>query len=458
MRSRTLRAVFAAALFAVCTLPAVAGGTHESAASGAQVRGLPLVAPNSSDVVLARGLPPVAWSGSFSVYTPWLAPAAKKGDYAFQSLFEKYYPRARLDYQFLTPQSKILTVVSSRLVAGNPPTAAAIDLGMFMINFAKSGALVNLTSVWKKYDLRKLIPGGVAATAEYRGKYYGIPLLVAPHNFLWWNKKLFEEAGVRQPPYRTWSEFFTAARAFEAKMHIPFISIGLVPGEFALENAVYLAAKRYGTAMAFRILNGDATAQDFSDMLTFMKKYLSFASKGASSLDGNFGPSEQVASGQAALCMSGQWARNSFAKQGMLLGKGYGLAHLPGPNILYFVSGGFMIFKGSGKEEIGKALASLGASSAAQVDFSDKGAVPARTDVAMNPKVFPVTSFAAAKEMKNATLLPVPIDALPAQAENAYPPEVVSYLVEQQGLRTTVDNLLRLQQKYRAAFIVGWGA
>lgn len=438
-----------------CALPAVAGGSRETAASAAHFQGAALVQPNSSDPVLARGLPQIHQSGAVTVFTPWLTPKEKKANDAVKRLFNSYYPNVRLTYQYMSANN-IQTVASSRLVAGNPPLAVDGPTGMFMINFAREGALVDLTPLWKKYGLAKLFPEGIVQASEYHGKFYSIPIFIASHAYFWWNKRLFEKAGVPQPPYATWSEFFSAAKLFTQRTHLPFVSIGMEPSTVPFELAVYLAAKRYGLGLAYRVLNGTATENDFRELLAFFHKYAQYAEPGASSVDATFGPGDQVAAGQAATGVSGQWVLNAMVKQHLVAGKDYGRAYLPGPSILYYNLGGVFVFKGNGKEDIGKAFAAVAASRQGELLFSEKGAVPARYDATL-PKSFEPLIVSTAKYAKKATLLPIPNVAVPPEVQDAYGPEIVNFLIGQKSEQATAAKLFAIEKKYRSSFVLHWG-
>ena len=430
-----------------------AGGQQEAGRADTEEGGIQFIDEESDDIVLRTGLPSIKTSGEASILTVWRADAAKKGVYKFNDeLIKKYYPDIEMEWQFMS-MDKIVTVVSSRLTAGNPPVGAAGSIGMTMVDFAKEDTLIDLTDIWDKYGLEEVFPESIARLARYNDRYYAIPVVFAPHAFFWWNKSLFEEAGIEEPPYETWNEYFAAAEEFNQKMDVPFLSEGLVPNVNAFYRMIYLGAKRYGIEIAERVFNGEATKEDFENMLTFYKKYLQYAGQAKSSLGLEFGPQERVATGNAATCVLGHWARNAFAKQNMTLDEDYAYAHLPGSNILKFNVAGFIAYKGSGKEDLGKAVASLCATRAAQLYLNEKGTVPCRSDVSIDPEIFPHTAIRGAEEMQTATLYPNPSVALPAEVSNTYPPEVVGYVLDKQPIEETVQKLIDLQEKYKDQFV-----
>ncbi|GIH99540.1 extracellular solute-binding protein [Planobispora takensis] len=151
-----------------------------------------------------------------------------------------------------------------------------------------------------------------AALAAYQidGKTYGVPIDVGMVGF-WYNKKLFEKAGVSEPP-TTWSGFLDTVKKLKAA--------GVTP--IALAGKEKWPGHYYWTYLAMRIggldvLKQAATTHDFtgpdfvaagqrlkelSDLDPFQKGFLNAA---YSSPDGQ---AAAVGSGKAAMELMGQWA------------------------------------------------------------------------------------------------------------------------------------------------------
>jgi multiple sugar transport system substrate-binding protein len=82
--------------------------------------------------------------------------------------------------------------------------------------YASLGAIADITEQFLNSEILK--PGqfyeGVLSTAEYQGKYYGLPWIANP-SMVYYNKKLFDEAGVPYPAADddwTWDEFIEIAK------------------------------------------------------------------------------------------------------------------------------------------------------------------------------------------------------------------------------------------------------
>lgn len=60
-----------------------------------------------------------------------------------------------------------------------------------------------------------LVPGA-AEVVTVKGKHYGYPLLLEPQNILFWNKEMFEKAGLDpETPPKTWDELYAACEKLQ---------------------------------------------------------------------------------------------------------------------------------------------------------------------------------------------------------------------------------------------------
>ena len=106
-----------------------------------------------------------------------------------------------------------MTVLKSRAVSGNPPSAAQIK-GLDIKEWAELGFLTNLDSVARKADWDGLLPTVVSDVMKYEDHYVAVPVNVHRVNWLWINPQVFEKAGATPPT--TLDEFFAAADKLKA--------------------------------------------------------------------------------------------------------------------------------------------------------------------------------------------------------------------------------------------------
>jgi multiple sugar transport system substrate-binding protein len=85
------------------------------------------------------------------------------------------------------------------MAASNPPDILHLSTGMFEA-FASYGALLPLGAYYRRdhVDLSHYVPG-VAQGISYKGKIYGTPLSHSDNGLIFFNKELFQEAGVPFP-------------------------------------------------------------------------------------------------------------------------------------------------------------------------------------------------------------------------------------------------------------------
>ena len=102
-----------------------------------------------------------------------------------------------------------MTVLKSRAVAGNPPTAAQVK-GPQIQMWGDEGVLTNLDDVAKAENWDKLIPEVVAEVMKYEGHYVAVPVNVHRINWMWANPDVFKKADAKIPT--TWEQFETAAK------------------------------------------------------------------------------------------------------------------------------------------------------------------------------------------------------------------------------------------------------
>ena len=92
-----------------------------------------------------------------------------------------------------------MTVLKSRVVAGNAPAAAQIK-GPAIQEWANEGVLANLDAVAKAEKWDSLLPGVVANVMKYKGNYVAAPVNVHRVNWMWANSAVLKKAGVTATP------------------------------------------------------------------------------------------------------------------------------------------------------------------------------------------------------------------------------------------------------------------
>ena len=118
-----------------------------------------------------------------------------------------------------------MTVLKSRAVAGNPPTAAQVKGPQIQL-WGDEGVLANLDDVAKAEQWDALLPKVVADVMKYEGSYVAVPVNVHRINWMWANPEVFKKAGAKVP--ETWAELEEACKKIQAA--------GMVPIAFGGQN------------------------------------------------------------------------------------------------------------------------------------------------------------------------------------------------------------------------------
>ncbi|MST31275.1 extracellular solute-binding protein [Acidimicrobiaceae bacterium USS-CC1] len=115
-----------------------------------------------------------------------------------------------------TANGEAVTKLATAIRAGAPPDLIGLN-DIDMPIFSHEGAFMNLTKYVDALPYKSSLSPGHLGLATYEGKYYGVPYL-ADLSVLWYNKKLFAEAGISSPP-TTFAAILADAKKVQALGH-----------------------------------------------------------------------------------------------------------------------------------------------------------------------------------------------------------------------------------------------
>lgn len=163
------------------------------------------------------------------------------------------------------------------------------------------------------------------------GKVYGIPFDMGMIGF-WYNKKLFKQAGVTEPP-TTWGGFLEAVSKLKAKNITPIALAGKEkwPGMYywaylAMRTAGIEALQKASEDKDFTgagFVQAGRHLKDLVDLQPFQKGFLNAAYSTPT------GQAAAVGNGKAAMELMGQWAPSVQADSGKGLGTDLGFFPFP---------------------------------------------------------------------------------------------------------------------------------
>ncbi len=275
-----------------------------------------------------------------------------------------------------------MTTLRARVTAGNPPTAVQM-LGFDIQDWAKEGALADLTETAMAEGWDKVVPTALQAFSTYDGKWVAAPVNVHSTNWVWISKSALDAAGGKAP--ETWEELVAVLDAMKANGITPLAHGGQAWQDATMFDAVVLSmgADFYKASMIDldpAALGGEKMVEVFNRMA----KLRSYVDDNFSGRDWNLA-SAMVINGEAGMQMMGDWAKGEFVKAGKVPGVDFVCIRFPGTQgMVTFNSDQFAMFKqadaGMQTAQVGMAKAIM--DPAFQSAFNVvKGSAPARTDV-----------------------------------------------------------------------------
>ncbi|MCS5590967.1 MAG: ABC transporter substrate-binding protein [Gammaproteobacteria bacterium] len=221
-----------------------------------------------------------------------------------------------------------MTVLKSRAISGNPPTAAQIK-GPSIQEWGDLGFLADIDAVAQANDWDSLLPKVVSDVMKHNGKYVAAPVNVHRVNWMWSNPEVFRAAGATIPT--TWDDFMVQAKKIQDAGYIALAHGGQAWQDATLFEAVVLGvggADYYKKAFVetdMSALQSDTTLAVFE---TFgqLRQFIDTNSPGR---DWNVATS-MVINGEAAMQIMGDWAKGEFKVAGKSVGTDYTCTAAPG--------------------------------------------------------------------------------------------------------------------------------
>ena len=280
-----------------------------------------------------------------------------------------------------------MTVLKSRVVAGNPPAAAQIK-GPGIQEWANEGVLANLNDVAKAEKWDSLLPGVVADVMKHKGNYVAAPVNVHRVNWMWANAEVLKKAGVTAAP-KTWDEFFAAADKVKKAGLIAVAHGGQNWQDFTTFESVVLGvggAKFYQDALV-KLDQKALTSPTMTKSLETFRKIKSYTDPAAPGRDWNLATA-MVIQEKAAFQFMGDWAKGEFTAAGKVPGKDYICAAAPGTSNAYtFNVDSFAMFKlkdAAAQKAQGDLAAAIMGTEFQEVFNLNKGSIPVRLNMKMD--------------------------------------------------------------------------
>ncbi|MCB8821805.1 ABC transporter substrate-binding protein [Microvirga rosea] len=272
----------------------------------------------------------------------------------------------------------------NRMVGGNPPTMMQFNTGKQFDELVSNDLLRDMESQAKAGKWRELMPKPIVDATVRNGKFYAVPVNIHGQNWLFYNTKVFADAGLEPP--KTFPELIQSGEKLKAKGIIPIALGGQPNWEHNLFRAVLVG---HGGADLFRKVYGSrdqaaAKSPKMKETVELFGKMRALVDPGSPGRNWN-DATALVITNKAAMHFNGDWAKGEFLAAGQTPGKEYGCT-LVGEGGGKLVIGGDVFVFPATKDKAMLAtqdkLAEILLDPATQIAFNNKkGSIPVRMDV-----------------------------------------------------------------------------
>jgi len=276
----------------------------------------------------------------------------------------------------------MLTALKTRVVSGNPPTAAQLNMAAVQ-EWAAEGLLEDVTDLAQSQNWDQLLPDTIKEVITYQDRYIGVPINIHRVNWLWINAKVLAENNLSPPA--TWDEFYAVGDVLKEKGIIP-LALGSDPWQeiFLFENLVMGLGgadfyKKAIVELDSEALGSEQMVQVFEHMRR-LKGYMDTNTVGRTWNEA----ASMVMNGQAAMQLMGDWVKGEIVNANLVPGEDILCAPAPGTAGTALIHGDVIVMYNVGEES--KAAQQELASNIMDRSFQErfnllKGSVPARLDV-----------------------------------------------------------------------------
>jgi glucose/mannose transport system substrate-binding protein len=272
----------------------------------------------------------------------------------------------------------------NRMVGGNPPAMAQFNTGKQFDELVSNELLRDVEAQAKAGKWRELMPKPIVDATVRDGKFYAVPVNIHGQNWLFYNTKVFADAGVEPP--KTFPELIDTGEKLKAKGVIALALGGQPNWEHNLFRAVLVG---HGGADLFRKVYGGretsaASSAKFKESAELFGKMRSLVDPGSPGRNWNDAAS-LVITGKAAMHFNGDWAKGEFVSAGQTAGKEYGCTIVGEGGGKLVIGGDVFVFPATKDKTVLAAqekLAHILTDPTTQIEFNKKkGSIPVRMDV-----------------------------------------------------------------------------
>lgn len=323
-------------------------------------------------------------SEKLEIFSWWTGAGEEDGLKALIELFEEKYPDVPIENAAVAggAGTNAKAVLASRMQGNDPPATFQIHGGAELNEgWVKADKMEPIDDLYEKEGFNDKFPKDLIDMVSKDGKIYSVPVNIHRGNVLWYNKKVFEENGLKAPT--TFDEFFEVADKLKAKGVTP-LALGDKEPWTATHLFETVLLGKLGADEYTKLWNGELALDDpkVVEAVETFKKMLSYINEDHSSRNWQ-DASQMVAKGEAAMNVMGDWAKGYFVNDLKLkVNEDFGYIATPETEGQFMVvTDTFGLPKGvKNADDVKKFLAVLGSVEGQDAFNPLKGSIPARTD------------------------------------------------------------------------------
>jgi len=271
----------------------------------------------------------------------------------------------------------------NRIVGGNPPTMMQFNTGKQFDELVSNDLLRDVEKQAQAGKWREIMPKPIVDATVRNGKFYAVPINIHGQNWMFYNTKIFADAGLDVP--KTFPELIETGEKLKAKGIIPIALGGQPNWEHNLFRAVLVG---HGGADMFRKLYGARDQQavkdpKFKEVVELFGKMRALVDPGSPGRNWN-DATALVITNKAAMHFNGDWAKGEFIAAGQTAGKEYGCT-LVGREPKLQIGGDVFVFPITKDKTVMATqdkLIDILLDPTSQIEFNKKkGSIPVRMDV-----------------------------------------------------------------------------
>lgn len=134
------------------------------------------------------------------VWHYWGAGAELQAIESVIQLNNKEYPKTPVVGQVIPGNTvELRRQLQTTLLGGNPPAAYQSAMGYEIKTFVDAEQLTSVADIWAEVKGDEIFPSGLQRVMKINGEPYAIPLNMATISNIFYNKKLFDENGLKAP-------------------------------------------------------------------------------------------------------------------------------------------------------------------------------------------------------------------------------------------------------------------